>query len=113
MAAASLQPMAVPVIGTYFHVITDAAGSGNVTDAQIAAQMDVLNKAYTGRFVFELLEVNRVRNDAWFYMYPGDTSESEAKTALRKGTMQHLNLYTADLSGGLLGWATFPSGMYG
>jgi hypothetical protein len=111
MSTMALEPaQAVINIGTYFHVITDSKGNGNIPDGMINAQMQVLNNAYRGKFSFTLLGVDRTANDAWFNMYPGDASESQAKSTLRKGTMQHLNLYTANLSGGLLGWATFPSG---
>lgn len=111
MSTMALEPAQAPVnIGTYFHVITDSSGNGNVPDTMINAQMQVLNNAYRGKFTFTLLGVDRTANDAWYNMSPGAASESQAKSQLRKGTMQHLNLYSANLSGGLLGWATFPSG---
>ena len=34
------------------------------------------------------------------------------KRSLRKGTMADLNIYSANLQGGLLGWATFPKSTY-
>jgi hypothetical protein len=42
-------------------------------------------------------------------MSPGSTVEAQAKAALRQGTADDLNIYTANPGGGLLGWATFPS----
>ena len=109
-SAAAIHPEAVPNITTHIHIIMDAAGGGNLPDVQIQQQMDVLNNAYTGKFTFTLASVNRVKNGAWHHMSPGTSAESNAKRSLRKGKMQDLNLYFANLSGGLLGWATFPSG---
>lgn len=110
MAAAAIMPEAVPTINTHIHIIMDAAGNGNVTEEQIAAQMDVLNKGYAGKFIFNLVGAYYIKNSAWYNMSPGTSAETNAKTTLRKGTMSDLNIYLANLSGGLLGWATFPSG---
>ena len=98
------------VVNVYVHVIASAAGDGNVPDAQINAQIDVLNAAYlsTG-WSYNLVSVDRTFNDAWYTMGQGTTAETSAKNALRQGSADDLNIYTANLGGGLLGWATFPS----
>jgi hypothetical protein len=103
----------------YVHVITSQTGEGYVSDVQIRKQIDVLNAAYAGTnkgaasataFQFLLVGVDRTANDAWFFdLAPGTTEERAMKAALRQGGADALNLYTAELTGGLLGWATFPS----
>ncbi|XXZ30115.1 zinc metalloprotease [Sorangium sp. So ce321] len=102
-------PVTIPV---HFHVINKGAGisNGDVTDAMITEQIAVLNAAYAStRFRFELVSTDRTTNATWYTMGAGSTAEQNAKRALRVGESDHLNLYTANLSGGLLGWATFPS----
>jgi hypothetical protein len=97
------------VVTVYFHVITNTAGQGNVTDKMINDQMAVLNDAFEPHgWSFTLAVVDRTANDAWYVMEPGTSAEQEAKSALRQGTADDLNIYTANLGGGLLGWATFP-----
>jgi hypothetical protein len=99
-------------IPVYWHVINNgsSASQGNVPDSQITAQMQVLNDAYASSgFSFQLVGVTRTTNAAWYTMTPGSSAEAQAKGALRQGGADALNLYSANIGGGLLGWATFPS----
>ena len=97
-------------IGVYVHVIRSSAGAGDVADSTIAAQMSVLNNAYapTG-WSFSLAATDRTDNDAWYTVGYGSAAESAMKAALRRGSADDLNVYLANIGGGLLGWATFPS----
>lgn len=98
------------VIYVYFHVITDTAGNGTLMAQDINNQISVLNAAYAGTgWSFQLMGTDTTANNAWYTMGYGTTAESQAKTALRKGTAADLNIYSANIGGGLLGWATFPS----
>ncbi len=102
------------VIPVYFHVITDGTAASNVTDTQIGKQITVLNNAYAGTgFSFSLVATDRTNNPTWYNMGMGSTAEKQAKAALRKGGPESLNFYSANLGGGLLGWATFPSSYAG
>jgi Pregnancy-associated plasma protein-A len=96
----------VPV---YFHVITSGA-AGQVSRAVLQKQVDVLNAAYKpAGFSYSLAGVDSTENPDWFAkVAPGSTQETAMKTALHKGGSNALNLYTANPSGGILGWATFP-----
>ena len=58
---------------------------------------------------FNLIDTTYTDNATWFAMQPGTTAERNAKTALRQGSADDLNIYTANPAGGYLGWATFPS----
>jgi len=96
-------------INVYFHVITNSTGGGSVPDSQITSQINVLNAAYaTGGWKFVLAGKDVTKNDSWYTMQPGTPSEKNCKEALRKGSAKDLNLYSANIGGGLLGWATFP-----
>jgi hypothetical protein len=99
-------------INVYFHVINEGSGiaNGEVPNSQINAQISVLNAAYASTgWSFNLVSTDRTTNATWYTMTPGSTAERDAKTALRQGTADDLNFYTANIGQGLLGWATFPS----
>ena len=98
------------VIDVYVHIVTSSSGEGDVRDSQIGRQMTVLNNAFAPwGWTFNLVAIDRTANDAWFAMEPGTTAERDAKAALRQGTADDLNIYTANPGSNLLGWATFPS----
>lgn len=99
-------------IDVYFHVINRGVGitNGDVSDAMVIDQMNVLNAAYAATgWSFNLAGVDRTTNATWFSACNDATTELAMKTALRRGTADELNIYTCNPGGGLLGWATFPS----
>ncbi len=95
---------AVPV---RFIVFTDR-GRYNVSDAQIAAQVAVLDGAYAGIASFSLLTVDRIEDRKCAAL----RSESRCKQlarALHPGDGPDvLWVYSANLGRNLLGFATFP-----
>ena len=98
------------VIDVYWHTITNTSGQGALSSQAITAQINVLNNAFAALgWSFRLAATDTTANNAWYTMGSGSTAETQAKNALRRGTADDLNIYSANLGGGLLGWATFPS----
>ncbi len=91
-----------------FHVITAANGvTGNVTDAGLQRQVDTLNASFdvTG-FYFYISSIDRTANDNWFYSTM--SFDAQMKAALAIDVPHNLNLYTAQIGGGILGYAYLP-----
>ena len=99
-------------IPVYFHVVNQGTGvsNGDITSTMINEQMTVLNNAFSKwGYTFNLVSVDRTTNSTWFNGCYNSTTEMNMKNTLRKGTADDLNIYTCNPSGGVLGWATFPS----
>jgi hypothetical protein len=104
------RPVGSITVPTYVHVINKGAGiaNGDVPQAWITAQIQVLNDAYAATpFRFNLVATTRTTNAAW-YDLAQQAAEDAAKAALRVGGPETLNIYVSDLSQGLLGYAYFP-----
>jgi len=100
----------VKYVNVYVHVIMSSSGLGDVSDSMIQLQLDVLNQDYNIlQFQFVLGSIDRTRNDQWYTMGYNSRAEKDAKNALHYGNAADLNLYLANIGGGLLGWATFPA----
>ncbi|HEX8540026.1 MAG TPA: zinc metalloprotease [Cystobacter sp.] len=96
-------------IKVYWHTITNTSGGGALSATAINNQISVLNSAYANTpFRFTLVSTDTTANNSW-YTTTGGTYETQMKNALRKGTAADLNIYSNNMGGGLLGWATFPS----
>ena len=99
-------------VPTWIHVVTDGA-TGNVTNAQIRKQIDVLNMTFAGAFGghntgfrFRLAGVTRTSNAEWFAQETF-AAEVAMKSALKRGDATTLNIYSTS-GGGFLGWAYYP-----
>lgn len=98
-------------INVYFHVVNNGSrvSDGNASDQMIRKQIDVLNGAYfQWGWQFKLVSTDRTTNPDWYNNCYGK-GEAPMKDALHQGTAQDLNIYSCNPSGGILGFATFPS----
>ena len=98
-------------INVYFHVINNGSGisNGDISAPMITDQINVLNSAFASTgWSFTLVSTDRTTNGTWYNECYG-TGETPMKNALRKGSADDLNIYTCNPSGGILGYATFPS----
>jgi hypothetical protein len=110
MDAARVAPIAIAV---HYHVIHDGP-VGNVSDADLNEQIEVLNRCYSPHGItFRRASVTRTDNGTWHNMTMNSAAERAAKTALGRDQERSLNFYTAGLGDTLLGWATFPSELSG
>jgi hypothetical protein len=101
------------VIPVYWHIIKSSSCSGGVSSTQISNSLAVLNAAYAASsFSFSLTATDTSCNDGW-YTTTGGATETSMKTTLRQGGSNALNVYSNQMGGGLLGWATFPSSYAG
>jgi hypothetical protein len=105
-------------IPVWFHVITDGA-TGNLTVAQLQDQVEILNDTFGGAdqngpgfdtgFRFTYGGATYTDNADWFLnLTPNSPQERAAKSSLRRGEADTLNVWTTD-GPGYLGFATFPS----
>ncbi len=102
--------VSVPV---WFHVVHDGA-MGNVTDADVELQIQIMNLGYSGfyggydqGFRFKLVGITRTDNADWFYGGIDGSSERPMKRALHRGGFETLNVYSTT-AGPYLGWAYLP-----
>jgi len=108
-------------IRTVFHVVSDhdlTTAEHTRMQTMIGAQMTVLNDSYGGLtsataadspFRFDLTKTTYTVNPAWYTVVPGK-NERDMKKALYEGDATVLNVYVANIGGGLLGWSYFPKG---
>ncbi|MEM6783034.1 MAG: PKD domain-containing protein [Bacteroidota bacterium] len=96
-------------IPTVVHIITNTSGQGDVSQATIDAQMDVLNDGFASTgFSFTLQSVTRTANNNWYNNTDlGNNAERSMKQTLAVDPATTLNLYfVGNISA--LGWCYFP-----
>jgi len=109
--AGTATPAAGAGVPVYVHVMADANGAGDVTDAQVTQQIAELNQDFAGGessaasntgFTFSLAGVNRYYNSTWHK----DRQSTSYRSKTRQGGKNALNIWLVDFA--YLGIATFP-----
>jgi uncharacterized protein (TIGR03382 family) len=119
------------VIPVVFHVIKRTDGTGNISEALLKSQIDILNEDFNAiagtpgsmgtnaKFLFVLAKrdplgnpttgIEYVTNNTYFND-PGSSGANPMKQALKWDPTRYFNIYTNDAGGGgTLGYATFPA----
>ncbi len=100
------RPRTIPVA---FHVLYKGGGVGNLTDAEVEAQIDVLNDAYdAANFTFVLSSLDRTKKKKWFKKCHKFGPFSGMTDALAIDPAHNVNVYTCKPGGNLLGFAFLP-----
>lgn len=79
-------------VDTWFHVVSagSSVAQGNVSEQQLADQLDVLNAQYAPYGVsFNLVGTTRTVNSGW----ADDSNQLAMKRSLRKGDYKTMNVY--------------------
>ena len=115
-------------VNTYFHLLIDNVGKGNVTDETIEKQVKILNEAFGGIQNSEYNECENMEYDSTvhldsafefnlsgIYRYQGDdtfgidnVASIQLRSESRNGTCADLNIFSGKYSSSLLGKSTRP-----
>jgi len=104
----------IRTIPVAFHVIYKTDGVGNISDAEINSQLNVLNVAFSwSRYEFSLDRITRTQNNTWYNnMNLGSANETNMKNTLAVSPATILNFYITrprNQNGAeVLGFASFP-----
>lgn len=101
------QVLEIPV---HFHILRKSNGDWNVTDAQIAEQLDVLNSSFAPHgFTFRLDGVSRRNKSRFAKKCLSSRTEERFKKRYAVDPSTTLNIYSCRPRQGVLGYAYFPS----
>jgi len=92
-------------IPTYWNTLTNG-NKGGISNIVVRESIRILNDAFSPDFSFTLIGNPITKKTSnWPISFNNDL---KIKSDLRKGGCDALNIYSGELSSGLLGWATFP-----
>lgn len=95
-------------VNVWVHVIHDGT-HGNVSQADIAAQIKVLNRAFKRHgFKFRLQGTTRTKKKSWFKRCDRNAPYRKMTNRLAVDPKKNLNIYLCKPGGGILGFAFLP-----
>ena len=91
------------IVYVAWHVIHASNNAGNLTDAQIEYQIQVMNYDFQEHNIAFILDtIDRTANETWFEGWDPDNGgmDTQGMQALNYDPYHYLNIYSAELSGG-------------